>query len=64
MPVFLAFVAGGIFAAVISESTKKNIKTVDDEFQNLLKDRRELIQAIDEILREKEQSGEIKIERN
>ena len=64
MPVFLAFLAGGLFTALVSKKTKKNIEKVEEEFDDILDDRRELIQKIDEILRQKELSGEIKIERN
>jgi len=64
MPVFLAFLAGGLFTALVSSNTKNNIKTVNREFDEVLDNRRELIERVDELLRQKELSGEIKIERN
>ena len=64
MPVFLAFLAGGLFTALVSSNTKNNIKTVNREFDDLLNNRRKLIQRVDDALKEKELSGQIKIERN
>ena len=64
MPVFLAFLAGGLFTALVSEKTKNNIRDVNRELNDVLDNRRELIEKVDELLREKELSGQIKIERN
>jgi hypothetical protein len=64
MPVFLAFLAGGLFTALVSEKTKNNIRDVNRELNDVLDNRRELIEKVDELLRQKELSGEIKIERN
>ena len=64
MPVFLAFLAGGLFTVLVSEKTKNNIRDVNRELNDVLDNRRELIEKVDELLRQKELSGEIKIERN
>ena len=63
MPVFLAFLVGGLFVAVASNTTKNNINIVKEDIDNILDDRRELIRKVDEILKEKEKNGEIKINR-
>ena len=63
MPVFLAFLAGGLFVAITSNTTKNNINIVKEELDDILCDRRELMRKVDEILKEKEKNGEIKINR-
>lgn len=63
MPVFLAFLAGGLFVAIASNTTKNNINVVKEDIDNILDDRRELMRKVDEILKEKEKNGEIKINR-
>ena len=64
MPLFLAFLAGGLFVSIASKSTRNNLKEVKEDFNEILDDRRELSEKVDEILRQKEKNGEIKIERN
>jgi hypothetical protein len=63
MPVFLAFLEGGLFVAVASNTTKNNINVVKEDIDNILDDRRELMRKVDEILKEKEKNGEIKMNR-
>ena len=63
MSVFLAFLAGGLFATIASNTTKNNINVVKEDIDNILDDRRELMRKVDEILKEKEKNGEIKMNR-
>ena len=63
MPIFLAFLAGALFTAAASKSTKKNMKETKKDFDEVLNDDRELQKKVDEILRQKVEDGEIEIKR-
>ena len=63
MPVFLAFIAGAIFAAAASKSTNKNMKKAKENFDEVLDDDRELQRKVEEMIRRKEEEGEIIIKR-
>jgi flagellar motor switch protein FliG len=63
MPVFLAFLAGAIFASAASKSTNKNMKKAKENFDEVLDDDRELQRKVEEMLRRKEEEGEIIIKR-
>ena len=60
----LAYKLADILDVDYSNLTKNNMKEVNREFDDVLSNRRELIERVDELLREKELSGEIKVERN
>jgi hypothetical protein len=64
MPIFLAFLAGGLFASIATNYTKNNMKVAKEDFDEVLDDRRELMSKIHEILKEKEMNGEIKLNNN
>lgn len=53
MPVFLAFLAGGLFVGLMSKSTKNNLKTAKEDFEEVLDDRKILEEKVEEHLREK-----------
>ena len=63
MPVFLAFLAGSIFTVAVSKSTRNNLKTANKDLNDVLDNRRELIEKVNEILEQKEKNGEIIIKR-
>lgn len=53
MPVFLAFLAGSIFTVAISKSVKSNMKTTKEDFDEILNDKENLKEKVEEILRKK-----------
>ena len=59
----VGFLLGGAFMYLISDHTQKNTKEAKDDLQEILNDRRELINKVEEILREKELNGEIEIKK-
>jgi hypothetical protein len=54
MPLFLAFLAGGLFVSVASKSTRNNLKTAKEDFDEILDDKQKLEEKVEEILRKKD----------
>jgi hypothetical protein len=54
MPIFLAFLAGGLFVSIASKSTRNNLKTAKDDLDEVLDDRQKLQEKVEEILRQKD----------
>lgn len=57
----IGFLLGGAFVYLISDNTQKKTKEAKNDLNEILCNRRELINRVEEILREKEMNGELEI---